>query len=249
MQKKKEKDNYDEVSGYRLNKYIADSGMCSRRKADEMIFAGHVTVNGTRVIEPGYRVQSGDQVVAQGLKLKETPKCYILLNKTKDVVCTVSDERGRKTVMDLIQGATKERVYPVGRLDRNTTGLLLMTNDGALANHLSHPSGEVRKVYKVRLDKPLAFKDLKKIRSGVMLEDGFARVDEAEYDKNGDETQVVLTLHIGWNRIVRRLFEALEYKVMALDRVSYGSLTLYGVSRGNWRYLSHDEVKKLYGKK
>jgi 23S rRNA pseudouridine2605 synthase len=235
--------------GCRLNKYIADSGYCSRRKADEMIFAGHVTVNGKLVLEPGYRVQSGDTVTAETTKLRETQKCYILLNKTKDAISTVTDERGRKTVMDLIQGATKERVYPIGRLDRNTTGILLLTNDGALANHLSHPSGEVRKVYKARLDKPLAIADLKKIRNGIMLEDGFAKVDDVDYDKNGDETQVVLTLHIGWNRIIRRIFEALEYKVKALDRVSYGSLTLYGVPRGDWRFLSHDEVKKLYGKK
>jgi 23S rRNA pseudouridine2605 synthase len=201
------------------------------------------------VLEPGYRVQNGDTVTAQTIKLRETPKCYILLNKTKDAISTVTDERGRKTVMDLIQGATKERVYPIGRLDRNTTGILLLTNDGALANHLSHPSGEVRKVYKARLDKPLAIADLKKIRNGIMLEDGFAKVDDVDYDKNGDETQVVLTLHIGWNRIIRRIFEALEYKVKALDRVSYGSLTLYGVPRGDWRFLSHDEVKKLYSKK
>jgi 23S rRNA pseudouridine2605 synthase len=173
----------------------------------------------------------------------------VLLNKTKDVVSTVSDERGRKTVMDLVTHATKDRIYPIGRLDRNTTGILLLTNDGALANHLSHPSGEVRKVYKARLDKPLAFADLKKIRNGIMLEDGFAKVDDADYDKNGDEMSVVLTLHIGWNRIVRRIFEALGYKVKILDRVAYGGLTLHGVPRGGWRYLTDEEVNKLYGKK
>ncbi len=243
MEKKKSE---SEVAGCRLNKYIADSGYCSRRKADEIIFAGNVTINGARIIEPGYRVKSGDLVNVEGTKLRETKKCYILLNKTRDAISTVSDERGRKTVMDLIQGATKERVYPIGRLDRNTTGILLLTNDGALSNHLSHPSSEIRKVYKARLDKPLAFLDMKKIRTGIMLEDGFARVDDADYDKSGDETCIVLTLHIGWNRIVRRIFEALDYKVKMLDRVSYGGLTLHGVPKGDWRYLTPEEVDKLY---
>jgi 23S rRNA pseudouridine2605 synthase len=246
MEKKK---NEKEATGTRLNKYIADAGYCSRRKADELIFAGRVTINGELMIEPGYRVQSGDAVSVEMTRLKETRKCYILLNKTRDAISTVSDERGRKTVMDLIKGATRERVYPIGRLDRNTTGILLLTNDGALANHLSHPSGEVRKVYKARLDKPLAYLDLKKIRKGIMLEDGFAKVDDADYDKSGDESMVVLTLHIGWNRIVRRIFESLGYKVKMLDRVSYGGLTLHGVPQGDWRFLSHDEVEKLYGRK
>ncbi|MGP8214378.1 MAG: pseudouridine synthase [Bacteroidia bacterium] len=246
MQKKGSTEARD---GLRLNKYIADTGYCSRRKADELIFAGRVTINGHLIIEPGYRVQDRDVVNVEGTKLREVHKCYILLNKTKDVISTVADERGRKTVMDLIKGATKDRVYPVGRLDRNTTGILLLTNDGELANRLSHPSGEMRKVYKARLDRPLAFADLKKIRNGVMLEDGFAKPDEAAYDKNGDESCVVLTLHIGWNRIVRRIFETLGYKVKMLDRVSYGGLTLHGVPRGDWRYLTPEEVKKLYGTK
>jgi len=243
MEKKKSE---SEAAGCRLNKYIADSGYCSRRKADEIIFAGNVTINGARIIEPGYRVKSGDLVNVEGTKLRETKKCYILLNKTRDAISTVSDERGRKTVMDLIKGATKERVYPIGRLDRNTTGILLLTNDGALSNHLSHPSSEIRKVYKARLDKPLAFPDMKKIRTGIMLEDGFARVDDADYDKSGDETCIVLTLHIGWNRIVRRIFEALDYKVKMLDRVSYGGLTLHGVPQGDWRYLTPEEIERLY---
>jgi 23S rRNA pseudouridine2605 synthase len=244
---KKESDK--ETEGLRLNKYIADTGYCSRRKADEIIFAGRVTVNGHLMIEPGRRVKNSDVVIVEGQRLKQPQRCYILLNKTKDAISTVSDERDRKTVMDLIQGATKDRVYPIGRLDRNTTGILLLTNDGELANRLSHPSGEMRKVYKARLDKPLPYADLKKIRNGVMLEDGFAKPDEASYDKNGDETSVVLTLHIGWNRIVRRIFETLGYKVKALDRVSYGGLTLHGVPRGDWRYLTPEEVRKLYGSK
>src|ERR1700739_823770 len=241
----KRKKTAEPKEGTRLNKYIADTGYCSRRKADEIIFAGRVTVNGHLIIEPGTRVKNSDVIIVEGQRLKEVKKVYILLNKTKDAISTVKDERDRKTVMDLIKGATKERVYPVGRLDRNTTGILLLTNDGELANRLSHPSGEMRKVYKARLDKPLAYADLKKIRNGVMLEDGFAKPDEAEYDKNGDESCVVLTLHIGWNRIVRRIFETLGYKVKMLDRVSYGGITLHGVPRGDWRNLSHDEVMKL----
>lgn len=245
---KQVKDDKDK-EGVRLNKYIADTGYCSRRKADELVFAGRVTINGKLVIEPGQRVQGNDIVNVEGTKLKEVKKCYILLNKTRDAISTVSDERDRKTVMDLIKGATKDRVYPVGRLDRNTTGILLLTNDGELANRLSHPSGEMRKVYKARLDKPFAFEDLRKLRKGIMLEDGFVKPDDVDYDKHGDETQVVITLHIGWNRIVRRIFEVMGYKVMMLDRVSYGGLTLHGVARGAWRYLSPEEVKKLYASK
>lgn len=247
--KTKKKSDEEPKEGVRLNKFIADTGYCSRRKADELVFAGRVQVNNHLVIEPGYRVQRNDTVNVEGTKLKEVKKCYILLNKTRDAISTVSDERDRKTVMDLIKGATKDRVYPVGRLDRNTTGILLLTNDGELANRLSHPSGEMRKVYKARLDKAFAFEDLKRLRKGITLEDGFVKPDEVDYDKNGDETSVVITLHIGWNRVVRRIFEAMGYKVTQLDRVSYGGLTLHGVPRGDWRYLTPEEVKKLYGKK
>jgi 23S rRNA pseudouridine2605 synthase len=233
------------TGGERLNKYISNTGYCSRRKADELIFMGLVKVNDKVVDSPGYRVQSNDRVNVEGAKLKHVQKQYILLNKTKDAISTVSDERDRKTVIDLIEGACHEKVYPVGRLDRNTTGLLILTNDGELANRLSHPSGEVRKVYKARLDKRLDFADLKKIREGIMLEDGFAQVDEIEYSKNESEDAVVLTLHSGKNRIVRRIFEALEYKVKALDRVGYAGLTLHHLPRGAWRYLSPEEVRKL----
>ena len=248
MDKKKGKDN-EPKEGTRLNKYIADAGYCSRRKADEIVFAGHVTVNGHLIIEPGTRIHPGDVVIVQSQRIKQPQRCYILLNKSRDAISTVKDERDRKTVMDLIEGATKERVYPIGRLDRNTTGILLLTNDGELANHLSHPSGELRKVYKTRLDKPFPFEDMRKLRKGVMLEDGFVKPDDVDYDKNGDESSIVITLHIGWNRVVRRIFETLGYKVMMLDRVSYGSLTLHGVPRGDWRYLTPEEVKKLYNSK
>lgn len=232
-------------TGERLNKFISNTGYCSRRKADELIFMGLVKVNDKVVDSPGYRVQSNDRVNVEGTKLRHVLKQYILLNKTKDAISTVSDERDRKTVMDLIKGACEEKVYPVGRLDRNTTGLLILTNDGEFANHLSHPSSEIRKVYKARLDKRLAFDDLKKIREGIMLEDGFAQVDEVEYSKNEGEDAIVLTLHSGRNRIVRRIFEALEYKVKALDRIGYAGLTLHHLPRGAWRYLTSDEVKRL----
>ncbi len=232
-------------SGERLNKFISNAGYCSRRKADELIFMGLVKVNDKVVDSPGYRVQSHDKVNVEGHKIKHAPKQYILLNKTKDAISTVSDERDRKTVMDLIEGACEEKVYPVGRLDRNTTGLLVLTNDGEFANLLSHPSSEIRKVYKARLDKPLAYDDLKKIREGMMLEDGFAQVDEVEYSKVEGDDSIVLTLHSGRNRIVRRIFEALEYKVKALDRVGYAGLTLHHLPRGAWRYLTADEVRKL----
>ena len=233
------------VEGQRLNKFISNTGYCSRRKADELIFMGLVKVNDNVVDSPGYRVKSSDRVNVEGHKIKHAAKQYILLNKTKDAISTVSDERDRKTVMDLIEGACEEAVYPVGRLDRNTTGLLILTNDGELANRLSHPSGEVRKVYKARLDKRLSYDDLKKIREGIMLEDGFAQVDEIEYSKTDGDDSVVLTLHSGRNRIVRRIFEALEYKVKALDRVGYAGLTLHHLPRGAWRYLTADEVRKL----
>jgi 23S rRNA pseudouridine2605 synthase len=244
----KEKKEEKESSGYRLNKYIADTGYCSRRQADELIFTGAVTVNGRLMLEPGYKVKAGEQVTVDGKRLRMEQKKYILLNKTKDAITTTDDERGRKTVMDLIKGACEERVYPVGRLDRNTTGLLLLTNDGELANRLSHPSGEVRKVYRAKLDKPVSYDIIKRIRSGIMLEDGMARVDEANHIKDEGEDTVMLVLHSGKNRIVRRIFEAVEYKVKALDRVGYAGLTLHGLGRGQWRFLKTEEVKTLYKK-
>lgn len=235
-------------TGYRLNKYIADTGYCSRRKADEIIFSGGVTVNGSIVLEPGHRLKGNETVTVDGKKLRTVQKYYILLNKSKDAITTTSDERGRKTVMDLIEGACNDRVYPVGRLDRNTTGLLLLTNDGELANRLSHPSGEVRKVYKARLDKPVSYDVIKKIRAGVRLEDGFIRVDEANHAEDEGADTVILVLHSGKNRVVRRLFEALDFKVKALDRIGYAGLTLHGLGRGQWRFLKAEEVKNLYKK-
>jgi 23S rRNA pseudouridine2605 synthase len=240
--------NQQPIEGTRLNKYIASTGYCSRRNADELIFAGLVTVNGSPMIEPGYQVKPGDRVVVEGKKIRQAQKYYVLLNKTRDAITTTSDERGRKTVMALVRGACDESIYPVGRLDRNTTGLLLLTNDGELANRLMHPAGEVRKVYKVRLEREVPFETIKKIRNGVMLEDGLALADEANHIKGEGGENVMLVMHSGRNRIVRRIFEALGFKVMALDRVGYAGLTLHGLGRGEWRYLTNEEVKTLFKK-
>jgi 23S rRNA pseudouridine2605 synthase len=242
------KKNSGQVEGTRLNKYIADTGYCSRRKADELIFMGLVKGGGTTVLEPGYRIKGNELVVVEGKKIRAVQKYYILLNKTKDSITTTSDERGRKTVMDLVQGAANDRIYPVGRLDRNTTGVLILTNDGELANRLSHPSGEVRKVYKARLDRVVAYDDVKRIRKGIMLEDGLAVVDEVNNVEGEGGENVMLVLHSGKNRIVRRIFESMEYKVKALDRLGYAGLTLHGLGRGEWRYLTKDEVRTLYKK-
>jgi 23S rRNA pseudouridine2605 synthase len=186
-----------QTEGTRLNKYIADTGYCSRRKADELIFMGLVTVGGRPTLEPGFRIKGNELVVVEGKKIRAVQKYYILLNKTKDAITTTSDERGRKTVMDLVKGAANDRIYPVGRLDRNTTGVLILTNDGELANRLSHPSGEVRKVYKARLDKVVSYDDIKRIRKGIMLEDGLAVVDEVNNVEGEGGENVMLVLHSG----------------------------------------------------
>lgn len=244
----KQNKNKNQTSLTRLNKYISASGYCSRRNADQMIFEGLVTVNGKPMLEPGYQVKPGETVVVDGKKIRQAQKVYVLLNKTSNAISTTSDERGRKTVMELVQGACEESLYPVGRLDRNTTGLLLLTNDGSLANRLMHPSGGVRKVYKVRLDKEVSFEIIKKIKKGVMLEDGLAWADEANHIKGEGGSNLMLVLHSGRNRVVRRIFEALDFKVKALDRVGYAGLTLHGLGRGEWRYLTKEEVKVLFKK-
>ena len=229
-----------------LNKYIAHSGVCSRRDAAEIIKAGKVKVNGEVVMEPGRKVTVKDDVVVQGKKVQPTKDLvYVLLNKPKDYITTTEDERDRKTVLDLIKQATKERVYPVGRLDRNTSGVLLLTNDGDLAQKLTHPSNEIKKVYAVTLDKPLEKKDFDKILEGVALEDGMAKVDYLAYSDTRDKTQVGVEIHSGRNRIVRRIFEALGYDVRNLDRVVFAGLTKKNVDRGKWRFLSEKEVRDL----
>ncbi len=236
----------DTSEGMRLNKYIAHCGICSRRKAAEYIQEGLVTVNGKVVNEIGHRVMEADIVTFKGKPVKpETRKIYLLLNKPKDFVTTVNDEKGRKTVMDIVGKAIKERIYPVGRLDRATLGLLLLTNDGDLAKKLSHPSHGVSKVYQVTLDKPVTEEHLELIRNGLTLEDGPTPVDGVNYIKNEPQTVVGIEIHIGRNRIVRRIFEFLGYKVKKLDRTIYAGLTKKDLPRGRFRHLTEKEVIML----
>lgn len=231
------------VDETRLNKFISNAGVCSRRQADEYIKAGYVTVNGETVLEMGFKVKPKDIVKFKGKTVQNDKKVYVLLNKPKGFLTTVSDDRERKTVMELVSTVKDVRLYPVGRLDRNSTGILLMTNDGELAQKLSHPSGEVTKVYQVELDKPLEQKDLLKIRAGVELEDGRATVDQVDYTlPRGDDKHVGIELHSGRNRIVRRIFESLGYEVQKLDRVLYAGLTKKNLPRGKWRFLTEKEV-------
>jgi 23S rRNA pseudouridine2605 synthase len=228
----------------RLNKYISNSGVCSRRKADEYIKEGLVKVNGQEVYEMGYKVKPGDVVHFKGERVVSEAKYYVLLNKPKDFITTTSDELGRKTVLQLVKNAAPNaRLYPVGRLDRNTTGLLLLTNDGDLAQKLSHPSSNVIKVYQAELNKPITKDDLEKIRQGIMLEDGLAEVDEVDITyPQVDAHFVGVAIHIGKNRIVRRIFEHLGYDVVKLDRVSYAGLTKKDLPRGKWRFLTEKEL-------
>jgi 23S rRNA pseudouridine2605 synthase len=228
----------------RLNKYISNSGVCSRREADDLIAMGLITVNGKVVTELGYKVRITDDVRHDGKRLKAEKPVYILLNKPKGFITTTDDPQDRNTVMNLIEGACRERVYPVGRLDRNTSGLLLLTNDGDLTEKLSHPSHNVKKIYKAELDRPLTKADFQKLRDGVRLEEGKAVVDDLAIISEDGKT-VGLELHIGWNRIVRRLFEALGYQVEKLDRSVYATLDKKDLPRGHWRFLRQDEVIRL----
>lgn len=229
-----------------LNKFIAHAGVCGRREAAELVKAGKVTVNGDKIFEPGYKVSQADKVVVKGKEVfLQKNAVYILLNKPKDFITTANDPQGRKTVLDLIKGATLERVYPVGRLDRNTTGVLLLTNDGELAQKLTHPSFEVKKIYEVTLNKPVTKKDLDQIVSGVTLEDGFVAADSVGYADANDKHVVGIEIHSGRNRIVRRIFEHLGYDVKALDRVMFANLTKKNVERSKWRHLNEKEVRLL----
>lgn len=228
----------------RLNRYIAQAGVCSRREADVLIANGEVKVNGKVITEMGYQVQKGDTVKYKDQVLRTQKSVYILLNKPKGFITTTKDPRERRTVMDLVKTATKERIYPVGRLDRNTTGLLLFTNDGELSRKLMHPSFEVKKVYKVTLDKPITEEDFNKIKAGLELEDGLAKVDALQV-LTPEADVLGLEIHIGKNRIVRRIFEHLDYEVLKLDRTLYGNLTKKDLSRGHWRTLSDKEVITL----
>ena len=231
----------------RLNKYVANAGIASRRKADELIAQGLVKVNGVVIKEMGFRVQKTDEVQFKDKVIKPVAKMvYFLLNKPKNVITTMKDERGRKTVMNIMSNACEERIFPVGRLDRNTTGLLLFTNDGDLAKKLSHPSYEVRKIYHVTLDKPISEADMEQIRQTLTLEDGDAPVDKVIYDEaDKSKKTVIITIHIGRNRIVRRIFSHLGYHVDKLDRIYYGGLTKKNLSRGFHRPLTKQEVIML----
>lgn len=231
--------------GIQLNKYLSNAGIASRRKCEEFIEEGLVTVNNKVIKESGYRVQKNETVKYKGQKISSAKKVYILLNKPKDFITTTNDERGRKTVMELIKEASPERLYPVGRLDRNTTGLLLFTNDGELAQKLTHPSKKVKKVYEVVLNKKVELEDIEKISKGIMLDDGLAMVDEIAYSNAKDKSVVGIELHIGKNRIVRRIFEQLGYDVVRLDRVLYAGLTKKNLPRGKWRELTEKEVITL----
>ncbi|GAB2945321.1 pseudouridine synthase [Hymenobacter coalescens] len=228
----------------RLNRYIANAGICSRREADVLIESGEIRVNGEVVTELGYKVQPSDTVHYGKTNLKREKQVYVLLNKPKDFLTTTEDPEGRKTVMDLVANASKERIFPVGRLDRNTTGLLLFTNDGEVAQKLSHPSHRNKKVYQVELDKDLTEEHLAQIAAGLELEDGKAEVDDVAVVA-GNPKFVGVEIHIGRNRIVRRIFEHLGYEVKTLDRVQYAGLTKKDLPRGNWRYLTEKEVIRL----
>ena len=228
----------------RLNRYIANAGICSRREADTLIAAGEIKVNGEVVTEMGYKVQPEDTVQYGKTNLNRAKSVYVLLNKPKDFITTTEDPEGRRTVMDLVASASKERIFPVGRLDRNTTGLLLFTNDGEVAQKLSHPSHKNKKIYQVELSQPLAEEDLRKIAEGLELEDGKAIVDDVAVVA-GNPHFVGIEIHIGRNRIVRRIFEHLGYEVVALDRVQYAGLTKKDLPRGKWRFLSEQEVIRM----
>lgn len=234
----------DQVGPVRLNKYIANAGVCSRRDADTLIAAGAITVNGKVVTEMGFKVLPTDEVRFGDKVLQREKPVYILLNKPKDYITTMEDEFNRNHVMQLIKGACKERVYPVGRLDRMTTGLLLFTNDGEMAKKLTHPRSGVRKIYHVTLDKNLKSSDMEKIANGLELEDGDIQVDEIAY-VGERKNEVGVTIHSGRNRIVRRMFESLEYRVEKLDRVIFAGLTKKDLPRGSWRFLTEAEVNIL----
>ncbi len=228
----------------RLNKYISNSGVCSRREADNLITMGLITVNGKSITELGYKVKATDDVRYEGRRLKSEKPVYILLNKPKGYITTTDDPQERNTVMKLVENACKERVYPVGRLDRNTSGLLLLTNDGDLTDKLTHPSYNVKKIYKAELDKPLTKADFQKVIDGVRLEEGKATVDDLAIVSEDGKT-VGLEIHIGWNRVIRRIFEALGYEVVKLDRTVYATLDKKDLPRGHWRFLRQDEVVRL----
>ncbi len=237
-------------SGIRLNRYIARAGICSRRRADELISEGLVKVNGRTVVELGTRVAEGDRVVVNGRLVSPTPHVYLLLNKPTDTITTTSDERGRTTVLDLIGIPDRDRLglFPVGRLDRDTTGVLVITNDGELANRLMHPRYEIEKLYVVQVDQPVPEADLDRLVQGVKVEGELLKADRASYGPGGDRSTVGISLHEGKNRQIRRMMESLGFRVMKLERVSYAGLSARRLRRGRWRRLEPHEVRRLYRK-
>lgn len=241
----KYKENADPTAPIRLNKYLANAGVCSRREADEFITAGAVKVNGVVVNELGTKITRADNVTFHDKPIQLESKVYVLLNKPKGFVTTTDDPENRKTVMDLVKSACSERIYPVGRLDRGTTGVLLLTNDGDLASKLTHPKYEKRKIYHVWLDKPVTMEDMQTIADGIELEDGEVHVDAISYVAEDDLTQIGIEIHSGKNRIVRRIFEKFGYNTLKLDRVYFAGLTKKNLSRGRWRYLTEKEVNML----
>lgn len=239
----KEKSSFDEI---RLNKFIANAGICSRREADELIKNGLVEVNGKVITEMGYKVLKTDIVRFDDKTLRPEKPVYVLLNKPKGFISTTNDEKMRKTVIDLVAKATPYRLFPVGRLDRSTTGVLLLTNDGELTKKLTHPSHDVRKIYHVSLDKKLSTEHFELIKNeGIHLFEGLAKVDEISFIEGKPKTEVGVQIHIGWNRVVRRIFEKLGYEVVALDRVVFAGLTKKNVKRGDYRFLTELEVNNL----
>ncbi|MDA9627630.1 rRNA pseudouridine synthase [Flavobacteriaceae bacterium] len=234
-----------DVGGIRLNKFISNSGICSRREADTYIEHGSVTVNGNLITEMGYKVQPNDDVRFDGTSISPEKKKYVLLNKPKNYITTMDDERGRKTVMELVSNAANERIYPVGRLDRMTTGLLLFTNDGELAKKLTHPKHDVKKLYHASLDKKLDLKDLQKLRGEVIIEGKKVFIDAVSYVEGQSKTEVGIEIHSGRNRIVRKIFEHVGYKVVKLDRVLFAGLTKKNLPRGRWRELTKQELANL----
>lgn len=237
--------NVDPDAPIRLNKFLANAGVCSRREADEFITAGVVSVNGQVVTELGTKVKQTDEIKFHDQPISIEKKVYVLLNKPKDYVTTSDDPQNRKTVMDLVRNACKERIYPVGRLDRNTTGVLLFTNDGDLASKLTHPKYLKKKIYHVYTDKNVTAADMRQIAEGITLEDGEIHADAIDYASPTDKKQVGIEIHSGKNRIVRRIFESLGYRVIKLDRVFFAGLTKKNLRRGDWRYLTEQEVNML----
>lgn len=233
------------AEGIRINRFIALAGISSRREAEKYIEAGLVEINGEIITNLAYRVMPTDVVKYDGAELRSEARRFVLLNKPKDFITTVEDDKGRRTVMSLLNGACKERIYPVGRLDRNTTGVLLFTNDGDMAKKLTHPKHGVKKIYHVVLDKPLEREHFEEITEGLMLSDGPAPVDNISFVEGMKKNEVGIEIHIGRNRIVRRIFEHFDYKVVKLDRVYFGGLTKKNLKRGQWRHLDKNEINML----